>query len=283
MVQAKVQNTAKKNQGFLCGAYAAGLWLGFVLVLPAHALDAPFDFDVGNWTSYDNYGTSAPSPPSPAEQGKIFLPVFADPPVQEKAQVPPSPEPPAPSVTLFLAPAMPGLDKGFDLKIDSTGKESEKQLEKLRPAAKADMASGFRIPDKNWESPSVVKKAAHDEDAEGEEALPLNVRMTFLPTQNIDPVPSPEHESARKLGHELHRKKLAEKRQKQTDQPPEVAAACAAMDLYKKQQLDALQSDRETLLALQNAIHSLGFTKQLGHVAGEETPPGGQTPAPPAQ
>ena len=46
------------------------------------------------------------------------------------------------------------------------------------------------------------------------------------------------------------------------------AAACAALDAYKKRQLEAIESDRQTLTALQNAIAQLGLQKQLDFLPG---------------
>jgi hypothetical protein len=46
------------------------------------------------------------------------------------------------------------------------------------------------------------------------------------------------------------------------------AAACAALDAYKKRQLAAIESDRQTLSALQNAIAQLGLNKQLDFMIG---------------
>jgi hypothetical protein len=51
---------------------------------------------------------------------------------------------------------------------------------------------------------------------------------------------------------------------------PEEAAACAAIDAYKKQQLQAIQSDRQTLKALQDAIKQLGLQKELNFMAGAQ-------------
>jgi len=250
--------------------YIAALVLGLGIALPSAAADKPFDIDAGNWTAFENYKQTG------KENGaqKLPPPENAAPESEPLAEETVSEAPP---VSLFLTPAMPGLNKGYDIKIDSTEQGHAKAL----PRPKTTAAPDFQLPDKNWESPGSLKMTPKAQD-DGEES-PLNVRLSFLPSQSIVAVPHADPTSARKLGHEEQRKRLSQKRPNDAGKTPEVAAACEAMDLYKKQQLDALQSDRETLMALQNAIHSLGLSKELGYMTGEQTPSVWQTPAPPAQ
>ncbi len=260
---------------YVKGAYALILILG-LLAFPAQATDDPFEFDGGSWTSYENFKEKTGTAPPPPNQEKEIDPEKA---ATFSPESTPAPGPASKALafpgTIFSTPAMPGLDKGFDIKVEST----QKEIESIQSVAKLNASPDFQLPDKNWETPA--KKSILKEQDEDE--APLNVRMTFLPAQNIIPVPSPELESARKLGHEVQRRSLAQKRQKATETTPEVAAACEALDLYKKQQLNALQSDRETLSALQNAIHSLGLSKQFGYITEEQNPAVTQTFAQPAQ
>ncbi len=164
-----------------------------------------------------------------------------------------------PAVAALSPPAMPGLNKGFNLLVSTTEDEDDKKI-RLSPTLKP---GEVRLPEKRWLAPSaknVFSKLEDDDIA----TSPLRVRMTFLPAQSVTPVPSPDRPSALKKGHEAMRKMAEEK--KQPEKTPEEAAACAALDAYKKQQLDAIQSDRQTLTALQNAIKSLGFSKQLDFI-----------------
>lgn len=246
----------------------AAFMLGLAIAFPSWA-ENPFDIDSGNWTAFENYKqTPKDSAPKFPDQKKAAAP-DPDVPAEESA-------PPPPAVSLFLTPAMPGLDKGFDIKIESTEQRQKIPL----PSAKKSTSPDFLLPDKNWASPSSLKMTPKKE--ENEEENPLNVRMSFLPSQGFAPASHTDSESARTRGHEEQRKRLAQKKNV-ADKTPEVAAACEALDLYKKQQLDALQSDRETLKALQNAIHSLGLSKQLGYMSDEQTSNVWLTPAPTAQ
>jgi hypothetical protein len=63
---------------------------------------------------------------------------------------------------------------------------------------------------------------------------------------------------------------------------PADLAACAAIDAYKKRQLDAIEGDRRTLDALQTAIKQLGLEKQLSFMTGAQGSVGSQAENVPA-
>jgi hypothetical protein len=86
--------------------------------------------------------------------------------------------------------------------------------------------------------------------------------MSFLPNAAISPVPSKKREPT-------HGRAMA----KAATPPPPTEdesdkAARAAIEAYKKQQMQALESDRRTLEALQSAIAKLGLQKQLNFMSG---------------
>jgi hypothetical protein len=235
----------------------------------AYADDDPFQIDTAHWMSFDHYkdadkrGTLALIKPQPAPEDSA--PVLQAPSVApiKSSAVPPV----APPTRPIDLPLMPGLNKGFNVNITSTEEQhisavpviDVKQDEPEEPSVYSD---------KNWQSPKSIQKADSDEDSD----KPLNVRMSFLPNQTVQQKASPEHVSAQKLGHEEMLKAIATKT---TPIPPAKTpaevAACAAIDAYKKQQLQAIQTDRQTLKALQDAVHSLGLDKQLDFMAGNSS------------
>lgn len=69
---------------------------------------------------------------------------------------------------------------------------------------------------------------------------------------------------------------------KKAEQAKPDAAALAAYTAYKKKQLEALESDRKTLEALQAAIQDLGLSQKLSFTGGSfsgKTPDGAKQPA----
>ena len=246
------------KRGICTCALALGLACP-ALCFPAQATDSPFEINAERWTKPKNYQTDIKPLPDVAPQ--------------ESAVASPEPKtPPAPTTTpapiVVTMPTMPGLNKGFDMRVNST--EEAKRKEPI--AAKPEATPDIHLQDKNWKSPPVSGHAAktQQDDDEDQENPALNVRMSFLPAQNITPIPDAPHESARKRGHALLRKSAPNTPTVPT-RTPEESAACAALDAYKQQQLDAIQSDRQTLKALQDAVHSLGMTKQLDFTAGHDS------------
>jgi len=195
------------------------------------------------------------SPPdSPQDNASVAAPADA---VSDPASYP---------AAILPTPAMPGLNKSLGEPAPLAEKNhSNEKTSALTPETTA----GLPLPKENWKAIPPKDGATHaskndDDYSDDDHQVPqsLNVRMSFLPAQNVTPIPGPSHESAQKLGHDLMRKSL-EKKPAQTAKDASTAASCAALDAYKRQQLDALQGDRETLKALQDAVHSLGLSKQL--------------------
>jgi hypothetical protein len=161
-------------------------------------------------------------------------------------------------------PVMPGMNKGYNVQVNST--EDEKPP--IAQITHIDTQPAVSIPDKNWQTPQeAVRQSGKDgDDANSDnERQPLNVRMSFLPNSQITPIPSPEYKST-------HGRPSPATVAAAPQAPPEkkVAdlAACAAVDAYKKKQLEAIESDRQTLTALQKAISQLGLQKELSFMAG---------------
>ncbi|MDR3424260.1 MAG: hypothetical protein P4M13_04165 [Alphaproteobacteria bacterium] len=259
-------------------------------VFTAHAYNAPTLIDPNSWKSPQQYqeeaalkARAALQTQSAAEQGKTAI----------------TKSTPAASVLSVNPPVLPGVNDGFSMRADSTGGgHAETSLFSEESQARPD----FHLSDANWRSPA----AETDALIGNEGGAPLPIRMTFLPAKSLAPVPEPEHESPQKLAR-LERKKTATfpavkskaaetsaetvadkgasartptKLAPHKTETPAEAAACAAIDAYKKQQLAAIQGDQQTLKALQVAIHSLGLDKKLNFATnrnGDLDLVGGQT------
>jgi hypothetical protein len=234
--------------------------------IPAYADEDPFQMDSGRWMSSDHYQDAdkrgildkiqpppAPEPPPPPDEAVAAKPVLPTTPVVA-----------APSRPIDL-PVMPGMNKDFDVHVDSTADDSAAPAAPVvTPSAEPDI----HLSDKNWQAPVPQKHTANAEGDDSDNAdTPLAVRMTFLPSAKITPIPSPERASVPKLDVLMQAKKEAAKSEAKADK----AAVCAAIDSYKKQQLEAIQSDRQTLKALEDAISALGLQKQLSFMAGNNT------------
>ncbi len=250
----KKDNYIKHNAGL--AALLALFALGSV---PAMAAEDPFDMEGGHWMSFDHYkdaDTRGMLPPVKAPETADVSASDATASVNAPTLAAPTVAAPARPIDL---PVMPGLNKGFSVQVNSTIEE--------QPASSAppvDVEKTAPVSDKNWQSPASVQTVRKADD-EGGEDVPLNVRLSYLPDHRITPIASPDRESALKLGHVALEKLLAAKAAAKT---PGETAACAAIDAHKKQELAAIQSDRETLKALQDAIHSLGLDRQLDFMQG---------------
>jgi hypothetical protein len=121
-----------------------------------------------------------------------------------------------------------------------------------------DTAPNLQVSKQNWLDASQVAKDQAQGKNDFAENAPLDVRMSFLPPARALP----------------KKPVLAAATPPKPVAPPSTApdtAACAAIDAYKKRQLAAIQSDRETLKALQNAISQLGLNKQLDFMASADS------------
>ena len=249
------------------GARVGGLALALsVLLAPslARAEDPPFQGDANShWMSFDRYKDTGSKDTGASDEGDAVAFPKLD------VELPPAPAAPATPTVPTVAhpkrpidlPILPGMNKGFDVKVNSTDDDYVPPPVSARDTT---VAPDIHLSEKKWADPNVTATSRKADNSEDD--APLNVRMTFLPNQKITPIPSPDHPSASILSHAQLKKPVVKKEQKQPS--AEDAAACAAIDAYKKQQLDAIQGDRQTLQALQEAIKSLGLQKQLGFIAG---------------
>jgi hypothetical protein len=250
--------------------FAFGVFAG----VPAFADDDPFQMEPSSWMSFDRYKEKPSTWIAPDDLAQAArVPVVAPPPVMP-ASLPVITQP----SRAIVAPVMPGLNKDFDVRVNST--EDDKWVP--RPAlTNMETTPDIDLQSKGWQDAAKAarknqdKKQILETDADHPS---LDIRMSFLPSL-VAQVHKPASAAVKKAEAAPPKISLP------APPPPPVsaadAAACAALDAYKKRQLEAIEGDRKTLAALQNAISSLGLGKQLDFMVGAAGNLNLQAPAPP--
>lgn len=235
--------------------------------------DSPFEFDTSRWKSFERYNESRKKGLEPAvdEASKDTGDKPAEgaaPPTKESDEAG-SITPPAMTSQQVAAPTrpintpvMPGLNKGFNVQVNST----EDERAPIAQINNIETTPTIALPKRNWQTPKEATQHLNtdDEDASANDHQTIDVRMSFLPNTAITPIPSPDLNSThgRKTAAVTAAKQEAQDEKKSAD-----PAACAAVDAYKKRQIEAIESDRQTLAALQKAISQLGLQKELSFLA----------------
>ena len=266
IIRASPQSFIKpKIKRFLVGAVLC-LGLALAAFIPAYAEDPdPFQFDTGKWMSFDRYKDNT--------KRKNLAPLLND------DQTPPNdtvaaPPPPAPTVTEaakvaeptrpISTPLLPGINKGFGIHVQST---SDEEPSPTAPLVNLSTNPDLNLKEHNWQNAKeidrLMSKMQPQTAGDGETQSKLEIRETYLPNRKVAPVTAPPP-----YKHKRQTPAAAAQQTPTEDKPvapksPQEAAACAAIDAYKKQKLDAIQSDRQTLEALQSAITQLGLSKEL--------------------
>ncbi len=261
-----------KSKRYLFNFVCAGLTMMWGLyALPAWAdeLSNPFDLDNAHWMSFERHldnrqkmpeedkeftkdQSATPEAPAQSEQKDIAV----------KPTTNEAPKLAAPAKPIIL-PVMPGLNKGFAMTIQST--VDDQRVTASAKIVEKNGESDLKVPENNWQNskdPGALNTANGNELTSIDDVTSaVLIRPTYLPNRAISPT-------------EPVSKKQKPDRQKYIDvakaspppkaNPVQTVAECAAIDAYKKRELQAIQSDKQTLQALQEAIKSLGFQKQLG-------------------
>lgn len=252
------------------GLLFCALALGICWPVDSQADDsAPFQVEQGRWMSLDYYkesikNTSAfqgEQPKTRADVPDILTPPTLAAKPQEVASTASVAMPTRP----LDIPLMPGMNKAHYVPVESTVKE---KLDEILQPQTAENRAAFELPSTRWQSAAdlVNRKDKGDDNAEDDGDNKIMIRMTYLPDSRQIPVPSPER--IRTQGRVAANTPLKTEAVKK---PPVDLAACAAVDSYKKKQLEAIQSDRETLKALQTAISQLGLQKELSFITGAQS------------
>jgi len=270
------------------GLTLIGLAASLGLCSPAHADDLdPFQVDHGHWMSFERYNDNLRHNRPVGNEAISATPVIETPALatpannttksdgtdQGQAQpaadesVAAAPAIAAPTRPLDL-PLLPGVNKGFNVRVDSTS-----DVNATTPAQIVETKDGeseMHLQEQNWQDAAEIARQ-HADDKNGlykdSEHAPLDVRMTFLPNPKVTPETGPERKPRIRLVDVPSIMKHA------TAETQKTPAECAAIDAYKKKQLEAIQSDRKTLQALQSAIADLGLQKQLNFMAGAQQSP----------
>jgi hypothetical protein len=268
----------------------AGLVACLCYASPAKAdTPDPFNMDGGHWMSFDHYSDNLKrnrpvGNETPGEAPvKIEVPAL-DVPAAAKDEKPAAnaapaatlagePVPSGPAVATMTRPLnlpiLPGVNKGYGLKVSST-------LDNNNPTAPAQIvstdngASDMHLQEQNWQNATEAARphaGEEKEDADSNQRLPLDVRMTFLPNPKIIQATQSQHKPRAHIA-ELPSTPKPAPTNAQAQQA--VVACTAALDAYKKKEIEAIKSDRQTLQALQSAIADLGLQKELNFIAGAQ-------------
>lgn len=264
--------------------YAGMLGLVCALITPVFSARAqeldPFQTDTGSWKSFDRYKEEqkerllSTMTGNPESDAKARAALQAEDEKKAEAEVlqradektaliaPPALAAPvvAPPERPLALPVMPGINKGFDIRVGTTEK-TEDEIKPTARIANIDSEPDLMLPKQDWlDAEQAAKLQAQGKDYLGD-TTPLHIRLSFLPSFEA-PAPKKSHGVA-----------MAAAKPPAPVEPaksPAEQAACAAIDAYKKRQLEAIQSDRETLVALQDAIAKLGLQKQLNFMTGAD-------------
>ncbi len=250
--------------------------LGMIgLCPPANAENIdPFQLDTGHWMSFEHYSDNVKRN-RPVGNESLGLPIRKAEPVETvkpTAELSPAvvqdaaaPTVAAPTRPIEL-PIMPGVVQGYSIQVDSTPDPNSSAPHSQITSSK-DGKSDLHLQEQNWQEAADFARQHADmrnkthADAEHQ---PISVRMTFLPNASVKPDLNPERKPRPRLAELPTKPKPVLEQAKQTPQE------CAAVDSYKKKQLEAIQSDRQTLQALQSAIADLGLQKQLNFMVGAQ-------------
>jgi hypothetical protein len=249
----------------------------------------PFEVDVSDWVSLNRYTDRENRFPSlcDATQEETALPPA--PTSEDKPALDDEPKMAQPSRPLIL-PVMPGLNKDFDFLINSTAEAEadEDTFPKADRPLNLSVMPGMRQGDAKlaflnggddkktavappqdelWKDmKSFAREAARS--ASPRVPVPFNVRLAILPDPQVTAVLGEPVVRPRKKPPEAVPGKTMPKDDKIAQRN---AAAWEALNAFRKQQLEAIESDRQTLNALQDAIAELGLDKKLDFVAGAST------------
>jgi len=249
------------------GVLAAVLICGGPARAPAQNLD-PFETDTNQWKSFDRYKEEEKNRLFSTMTGNIEEDSRAEAKAvaeEEKSEAVPIKKPasdadkdtimpPSLDSSVMAAPekpldppVMPGVNNGLDMHAGSTDDDAKPSAHVVN----LDSEPNLQLPKQNWLDALRAAQLNGREDH-----TPLHIRMSFLPGFEAPQ----KHNTPKAVVASVLPPPI--KKEVQPKSPADVAA-CAAIDAYKKRQLEAIQSDRETLAALQSAIKQLGLEKKL--------------------
>ena len=150
-------------------------------------------------------------------------------------------------------PVMPAMTGSIMLKVDSTAEQTQAQI-----GAGKDGHPDLVLREKGWRDATEEARKEADQiraDNTGGDREPLDVRMSYLPNPKITPISVAATVVHPRVGEVMSTPKPILERK--------TASCSPELDKERQRQLDAIESDRKTLQALQSAITDLGLQKQL--------------------
>jgi hypothetical protein len=247
-----------------------------VMGLPSRALNLPvlpsinshstvtaeegdlFEVDKNGWMSLDHFTDKAHRFPGSVRQSEaVETAAIETPSIMAQTPVAAAMKPivAEPTRPLNLA-ALPGLNKGYDVRVSSTEDEEVEKFTAELTTLASHMAPAQAQAESNWQDAATVARQEATNHGKKASSEPLNVRLAGLPDSRITPIP----------GTAVTKPQAPEKK------APTPAKAnkpeCTPYTAYKKQQLAAIESDRKTLTALQAAITEMGLDKKLDFAGG---------------
>ncbi len=241
-------------------------------IQPALPLDLPAVPDLGPVLSAKNGAAKTEEPESPQEEAarskalEEFLGLGAVPPGREELGLPfpsaseeESPALAQPERPLDL-PNAPGLRPVGALKVPSTEEENE----------------AFIADKEEWKNLEDFVRGSDEGIEASQKGKDLAFQVRFAPLPNAKVKAAPDKRITTSVADRM-RGEAAKKSAKtvpstspRIQAPPE---ACQALADMRRQQLEAIESDRRTLAALREALAELGLTSRLSFMAaGQERP-----------
>ncbi|MDD5586417.1 MAG: hypothetical protein PHY92_05610 [Alphaproteobacteria bacterium] len=275
----------------------AGICLLLMFGQPVLAEDSePIDVDGHGWMSLDHYTDKATrfpealgpvqeeSPPPPPAATDVSQSAPGDEEGTSADAEKTGEQALAQPVRPLNLPVMPGLNLGYDVRVTSTVEDMDSEAgagegvlaQPTRPlnlpvmpglgltdGGKENSDNNRRagpVDEYRWQDAKTAARDAFSGEDEEREQTPLSVRFAGLPDGRMTSVPGAPVTKP-------HKKTQPAKETSPTAVPrnPE---ACAALTAYRQRQLAAIESDRQTLNALQAAIAEMGLDKKLDFMNG---------------
>lgn len=227
-----------------------------------------------NWVSPDKFEKTMPppqEPESPPNDPAMQKPVTVG--NDAPGQSPPSTQP----------EQTPPQKVGYGMEINSTAENMK--LPVPMPPAKTGEQPPRRYEPGWMESAAIARRQAFAESSKGwspygsSTPAPSSLRLSYLPGK-IPPLTPPSNVPAPPAQPAKSAKPNARAPDNAEAQAPDLETWTKAIKDYKTKQMEAIQSDRQTLEALQNAIKELGLQQELNFDSSlllsptkQETPP----------
>lgn len=229
------------------GLAMVGVWLSLTGSANAKE-DNPFALEQQGWRSFERFEETSPSeaPTVAVPQDNAINEPVAELPAQQPAEVP-----------QIRSTTLPAVQTQFDVRIDSTSDDHAEPAENEQDVKDSLAKEAWQDPQKFLEQRAGAKLSVE----EGDEGRKVNIRLPMLPSGRVEPTGAVPLKTA------TDNYTTAKTVKAETVTAAQAPAACTgntAVLAAKKKQLAAIDSDRQTLAALKEAIAQLKAEKELG-------------------